>query len=217
MNHSRCPELLFLLLLASALGCKTPEIKEKQPEPQARQAEAGIKEVDTPKPAQLPAPALAEVRAALARIYHGSLILPQPTSYVVGDFNGDGSQDLVVVAQPRAAAIVQLNDELANWIVQQPRGNPSPGVRPQVKEGDRLLAIVHGQGGTGWRNSGARQSYLLREAAGLQLRVAPFSPSKSSADMPAMFAGRDVIHEKLRGETGYIYWDGAHYRWHPDL
>jgi hypothetical protein len=89
----------------------------------------------------------------------------------VADFNGDGSEDVAVVASPRSALLSTVNAPLANWTIQDPLGPPGVGAgakpaRPTLRLGDTLLAVVHGAGAGGWRDPEARQAYLLCSGAG---------------------------------------------------
>src|SRR5437660_4155205 len=98
--------------------------------------------------------------------------------FVIGDSNGDRSQDLMVVVRPVGTRLPDINDELANWIIQNsrlayvpPRSKSviifPPTPKPQkVQAGEPLLAVIHGFGAAGWRNPIARQALLLGQAAG---------------------------------------------------
>jgi len=80
----------------------------------------------TPSPAaspavvpKLPPPTQAEVEAALHRVFGDDLITTANSqSFIVGDFNGDQSEDLAVIARPAAGKLDDVNNELANWIIQ---------------------------------------------------------------------------------------------------
>jgi len=43
------------------------------------------------------------------------------TNFVVGDFNGDGSEDLAVVVKPNETKLAEVNSEMANWILEDPK------------------------------------------------------------------------------------------------
>ena len=145
--------------------------------------------------------------------------------FVTGDSNGDRSQDLMVVVRPVGTRLPDINDELANWIIQNPRlayvpprsksviiFPPTP--KPQkVQAGEPLLAVIHGFGAAGWRNPIARQAYLLRQAAGRSHQVAEPS-EKLRQDFGRFPSPRQVIAENLGGTRGVLYWTGAAYAWH---
>lgn len=84
--------------------------------------------VETAKPA---APAITEVRppqstselqAVTARIYKEAVTVDssRDDNFVIGDFNGDGSQDIVVVVKPGRGMLPELNSEYSNWIREDP-------------------------------------------------------------------------------------------------
>ncbi|HKR29202.1 MAG TPA: hypothetical protein VJT08_01920, partial [Terriglobales bacterium] len=126
-----------------------------------------------------------EVDATLQRIFGRAVVADRGDhSFVNGDFNGDGSQDLAVIVLPLKTKLGIINDELANWTVQDATQffTPPEGqhvvfrrkqARPLVQAGEPLLAVVHGVGTDGWRDSAARQAYLVRHAGAGPLRAVP--------------------------------------------
>ena len=80
-----------------------------------------------------------------------------------------------------------------------------------VTSKDSLLAVIHGVKSEGWRSAIAKQTYLLKNAVGENFET---QSSQQSNAAKSRFRG-DVIHEKLDGTTGVIYFTGAKYAWHP--
>ena len=157
-----------------------------------------------------PGPTVAEVREAITRNYEDAAVIDnsRPTAFVVGDFNGDNSEDIAIVVKPGKGKLSKLNSEYANWILEDPREpvhvrdlktRPAPVT---VSNKDSLLAVIHGVKSEGWRSTIAKQTYLLKNAAGESFEK---QPSRRG----------DVIREKLDGTTGVIYFTGAKYAWHP--
>jgi hypothetical protein len=110
----------------------------------------------------------AEARDALARVF-GSALETGPADARVGDFNRDGSPDLGVIVRARPGSTAALADPLANWTVQDCAPGPAEEAgeaAAHVRDGEPLLAIVHGQGPRGWRDAESRQAYLVRGAPG---------------------------------------------------
>jgi hypothetical protein len=173
-----------------------------------------------------------EARAAVERVYKGAVVFDESAAVggaAVGDFNGDGSEDIIVRARPAPGRLGEVNDEVANWIVSDPHTvippdprqfDPHQGVqrlaphaRPQIEAADALLVVVHGYKETGWRNPEALQTFLLKNVAGEELR-----PERRAEAQPAAQARRlrllgDVLHEKVGGAPGFLYWTGAGYGW----
>jgi hypothetical protein len=232
-------------------ACAAPQtLKEQtpaagtQPTPAAQQTTAATESPaaaapDAPPPdaspatpaTPLPPPQSSEVRAALGRTYKGAVAFDERGERaVVGDFNGDGSEDLAVEVRPAPGRIAELNDELSNWIVTDPRTikppdprsfDPHqgvqklapPGPRPQIEAGDTLLVVVHGYQEKGWRNPEALQTFLLKNTAGAELRAGSRTEARAATQkrIPRLFG--DVLHERLGNEQGFLYWTGATYGW----
>jgi hypothetical protein len=181
------------------------------------------------EPVKLPPPKPEEVREVTARVYKDAVEIDtshQPV-YVVGDFNGDGSEDIAVVVKPAKGKLEEINSEVANWILEDPRRvllpDPNKTVQklPQepgpvkVQPDDLLLTIIHGYKKEGWRNTEARQAYLLDNAAGTPMTAAPLKDLLSAnGNKNGVMRSGDVIKVTLRGEPGFIYWTGAKYAWH---
>jgi hypothetical protein len=236
-----------LALAAALCACGGQADKEAAPaaSPQpsatapaaAQQESPALVQPGGPQPSATPTPTLvyalpqpSEVRAALERTYKGAVVFDERGGQtVVGDFNGDGSEDLLVEVRPAANRLAELNDELANWIAVEPRKiqppdprnfdphqgvqklAPAPG-RPRVEAGDALLVVIHGYKESGWRNPDAMQTYLLKGATGTELKMEP----RASAQVGVLGRLRllgDVVREKLGGESGFLYWTGASYGW----
>ena len=228
MFKNKLPAGLILLMVLISCGCVRPPeqpIAEQPAQPQALQPPAT--EEPQPEPAlKLPTPAAAEVRNAIARIYKNAVIV-SPTGFITGDFNGDGFQDIAAVVRPAEGMLTEINNEVANWILEEPQKvvlpDPKKTVqqfphRPEptrVAQSDVLLAVLHGYGAAGWRDQRAMQTYLLKNAVGNNMK------SERLADVLRMVRGKgdlprlrgDVISESMAGESGLLYFTGAKYAW----
>jgi hypothetical protein len=169
------------------------------------------------------------VRAKVEQIFRGVVTLATELTpyFLAGDFNGDGLPDLAVFVRPTPEGLASVNREVANWILED------PFVFPHIKPGQRvsrevpplehvraepqevLLAIIHGYGPDCWRNPDARQTYLLRKAAGGGMRSEPFSESLLPHGSRLLMTTPkiDTIREILAGGPGFLYWNGAKYAW----
>jgi hypothetical protein len=157
-----------------------------------------------------------EVRAALRHAF-GLAVQPLRGDGLVGDFNGDGAPDLAVEVRPAAGHLAEVNDDVANWTIQdcasapawaRPRGHPR--ARPVVADDEALVAILHGYGPRGWRDPEARQVYLLKNGghpAGAQPRRA-----YPGLDAPGTETGGHVL-TSASPVPGVVYWTGARYAW----
>jgi hypothetical protein len=203
------------------------EASPSQPTVVAPQATASTESKKTVGPS---APTLAEVQEAVARVYLDAVMIDtsRGESFIVGDFNGDGSEDIAVVVRPAKGALPKLNSEYANWIVEDPQkvvtpdpnksAQPSPGVpKPvRVQQGDLLLLILHGYRQAGWRDALARQTFLLRNAVGENIRAQSLNEASKAASGKGAQPRPpgDVIRERLKGQDGFLYWASAKYAWH---
>ena len=143
----------------------------------------------------------------------------------MGDFNGDQSEDLAVIARPALEKLDEINNELSNWILQDADKAfiPSPSksvvvpphqARPRVERGEQLLAIIHGVGPQGWRNPEARQAYIVKHAAAMLEGIAPSISQKAIRAMK-LPVETDIIKEVRNNKKGYLFWTGGVYAWHP--
>jgi FG-GAP repeat protein len=234
LAYSRLALIVLVVLIPAAAACsKSPSSAELRPIPVSSSTTsptpAQLKPplaLDQPRPTPA-APDIAEVANALARCFDKSLTIDQnyPQSFVLGDFNGDGSQDLAVITKAGDNALPEINNELANWTLEDPHEVPTPGTkvaeqqrRPKpvkAEPNDQLLAIIHGVGAEGWRNSEARQTFLLRNAVGAKASVENADQLREfSSPANVTFRG-DVISETVNGHRGLIFWTGARYAWAP--
>jgi hypothetical protein len=221
---------LFLVVASIAFGAcakeSSPSIsqsvaqKEEEPVPLSPDSQ------DTPGPdakeiAKLPPPKPAEIEDITRRIFKDSALLDTSHKpyFLVGDFNGDNSQDIVVVLKPATGKLSEMNQEYPPWMLRDPfNPNLPPQLRKeplQVKEDDKLLAIIHGYGPQGWRDSEATQTYLLKDAVGSDLKTQKPRESLSA------YAGKktpelmgDTIIEVLGERSGFLYYSGASYAWY---
>jgi len=80
----------------------------------------------------------------------------QSVPFLVGDFNGDNSEDIAITVKPAKGKLSELNGEYVNWIVEDPRQvHHSPEQKKQpvtVGRDDLLLAVIHGYEREGWRS-----------------------------------------------------------------
>ena len=168
---------------------------------------------ETPRQSERP-PTEAELRTVVKRNYDDVVTVDdsRPTPFMIGDFNGDSSEDIAVVVKPRKLS--DLNSEYVNWILEDPHHLRQASVN--VRKNDLLLAVIHGHKGEGWRHEFARQTYLLKNAVGTDLETMSLKQLRNAGEsrLPPALRG-DVIHEKLNGSGGIIYWTGGKYAWHP--
>ena len=177
---------------------------------------------------KLPPPTMKEVEEAVHRVLGDNVTVSSriKPAFIVGDFNGDQVEDLAVAVEPVSAKMSELNNEFANWIVQDADDFflPKPGVHavvmpaphvPHVEPGEVLLEVIHGFGPKGWRNPQARQVYLVKHAAANFLGTGRSFKEKYIREMKLIIE-TDVIKENRGHKSGFIFWTGSNYAWHSN-
>ena len=178
------------------------------------------------KPEKLPPPTMNEVEEAVHRVFGDAVGIGATAKpvYIVGDFNGDGMEDLAVIVEPVSSHLKAINSDLANWTLQDadkfflPPQNarvvkPPEIVEPHVEEGEILLAVIHGYGPKGWRNPQARQTYLVKHAAGTFQGTERSFSEKFIRDIKLVIQ-TDLIKERRNKKSGFLFWTGSNYAWH---
>ena len=225
MKRAALPAVVIFLAVVP-LGCRSAKEPEKGPveKPIATAPASAPQPVQT-QTVELPPTTLGDVEAAVHRVFGDDLTivnLKQP--FVVGDFNGDNSQDVAVVARPVASRLSEINQELANWIIQDadrffipPSGKAvvrPPVIEPaHVADNEVILVVIHGYGPKGWRDPAARQAYLVKHAPETFLGIVPATKEKAWRAM-RLPVPTEIIRAQRDKRPGFIFWTGSAYGWH---
>jgi hypothetical protein len=192
--------------------------------PRAAPVESAPPVAASPSPLDVPRrppprpPKAREARDALRRVF-GDALAVEAHRAVAGDFNDDGSEDLAVVVRAAPGMLDRLNDEMANWIVQDAAASGRALARVTVASADSLLAVIHGHGPAGWRNPEARQAYVVRNApARPRVVVVDRGLAKTGpgSHVQPISAGPSVPHvliDDTPNHPGFLYWSGSRYVW----
>jgi hypothetical protein len=186
----------------------------------------------TPLPASKPAsaataksaaPSVDEINRAVLRVFDkvAAADLSRKPAFTLGDFNGDGSQDLAVFIKTNGGQFGEINNELANWVLEDPKNIAPPRTNkpsaPPVhaQKEDLLLAVIHGVGVEGWHNPEAKQTYLLKNNDAAKLSTQSIKDLKAANDKGSLPQLRgDVIGETVGSQPGILYWNGGKYAWY---
>lgn len=222
-----------VVFLCSACAKSTAPARTNEPAPHVEPAVAPVAQL-LPVPSPTPTPNLGqksvappsatEIQDAVARVFDKAAKsdTSRNPSFAVGDFNGDGSEDLAVTVKASEGALDDINNEMANWVLEDPRNVPIPSLSNRTpphrsvraENGDRLLAIIHGVGPQGWRAPEAKQTFLLKNGGGDRILAQSFGDlRKTSQPLPPLRG--DVLNETLGGKSGFVFWTGAKYAWWP--
>ena len=124
-NHRKTSLLLVPILAGLVMipSCKRQNQKVEKPVEVKAQTPLGVQPVIQPVYAKLPAPTPNEIKEALDRVFQGAGIADDKENprYIVGDFNGDSSEDLAIWVKPLPERLAELNDEFANWTLVDPQ------------------------------------------------------------------------------------------------
>lgn len=202
------------LSLIAACSSSAPKPKAEAPPSAAFQS--------TPESAAPPltppvamAPKLPEVQNAIKRVFKDAAVLHSGhnPNFFSGDFNGDASQDLVVILKP--VNLDEMNRQFAPWLVRDPRSNLPTRVRPPIEKDETLLAVIHGYGNNDWRDPDATQTFVLKNVVGSDMKV------QSGKEVVEANSGRklpraqgDLIGETIDGTQGYLYYATSNYSWY---
>lgn len=207
--------IIAFCLLASGCAKTETALIEQRPAYQPPPAPQATNQLLVPK---VTAPKLIEVEDAVRRVFKDAAVIDQNSNpgFIVGDFNGDESEDLAVVLKPAPGQLPAMNEEYPAWLLRDPFGaTPTSSGHLRIEDTDTLLAVIHGYGANDWRDNQATQTYLLKNAAG------PGLSSKSARDFLKENSGRklpringDVITETVRGARGCLYYGTATYSWY---
>ena len=161
---------------------------------------------------------LTEAQEAVNRVFKNAALIDESRSpsFVVGDFNGDRSEDIAVLIKTAPGKVSDMNQQFPPWILKDPFVSSEPGMTPlRIAESETLLAVIHGYGAAGWHDSQATQTYLLKNVLGEKIET------RTKAEAIAVNQGKklpqlqgDLISEILRGKPGYLYYAGSTYLWY---
>jgi hypothetical protein len=205
------------MLIGCSKSSDTAKTPELQPKPISMPSLPTVAQgTPTPAPAkQIVQPTTEEVNDVVARVFNKAVTVDSnyAPAVLVGDFNGDGSEDIAIAMKPNPDALAEINGEFANWSLEDVKqaeraAKPTP---VKAERTDTLIAIIHGVGAKGWRNPEARQTFLLRNAAGTKPVVEPAEKASASNTSRTPAPRGDVISETINGHRGLIYWNGARY------
>jgi hypothetical protein len=198
------------------LSCTTAEKPKTEPAPIA------MVQTEQAQPANVSPPKLIEVQDAVKRVFKDSVEIDSSRKpvFIDGDFNGDNSQDVAVIVVPAPNRLAELNEEFPTWILKDPLSRNEPQIpRLGVTANDTLLAVIHGFGANGWRDSQATQTFLLKNVVGSGMTThhrKDLAKDLAKPDKPKKtpYLRGDVISQVVSGNVGYLYFAGATYSWY---
>jgi hypothetical protein len=154
------------------------------------------------------------VQDTIKRVFKDAAVLDQDhkPNFVMGDFNGDASQDLAVFI--KTVKLEEMNQEYPPWMVRAPRTQKVERAPLKIEKDETLLAVIHGYGTNDWRDPEATQAFVLKNVVGDDLKVhtgKEFVAAKVGRKLPR--AQGDLIGETVQGTQGYLYYSVSTYSW----
>ena len=148
--------------------------------------------------------------------FGGSCSLDPKWAPVTGDLNGDGVEDIVIVARCKNPLIDQGEN---NFRVIDPYnsfygyGNPRVTSAmgpddPRMK--DIVLLVIHGNGAEAWRSDTPKAKFVIINIAVKQVMIKKMrvKKRKTATAIYVEEAGGDQM-------TSAVFWDGKKYRYEP--
>ncbi|MFY9607295.1 MAG: hypothetical protein WAU45_01610 [Blastocatellia bacterium] len=230
--------LIVIIGTVALCGCARPPAQPNIEQPLVPQKSEAVSSTPQPQEApQFPPATLEEVLGAVKRVFKGAAVIDvsRKPNFLVGDFNGDLSQDLAVILNPAEGKLSELNQEFPSWIAREPLEevllpkskllahsnakplpNPAAGQTVRFEQSDVLLAIIHGSGPKGWHDPDATQTHLLRHVVGANMRTLPIKAAvkayKGVKPFPTIYG--DLIQQTLIGQSGFLHFTGGIYGWY---
>jgi hypothetical protein len=111
-------------------GCSSRQQAQQQSQPPSSQT--------SQSPSGSP-PQPGEVDKAVKRVFKSAAMIDESRSpsFVVGDFNGDKSEDVAVIIKTAPGKTSEMNQQFPPWILKDPFLKTAPGMTlPRVSEGE---------------------------------------------------------------------------------
>jgi hypothetical protein len=148
--------------------------------------------------------------------------------YLVGDFDGDGTSDLVVIGRlgtstaaggrpPRLRAYVPLGTGMDV----EPSDLRYPAARLQRQRGDVVQAVIHGfrEPPRARRRDNVIVLLAVRSETALRRSRGPLNQAIAGDEPepipPPKLRGDAILLLDDDGTGSALYWDGERYRWYP--
>ena len=156
-------------------------------------------------------PPASELQTIVATQFGPQFTLVQQFPVLVGDFNGDGSEDAVFVANSSggvqgSSGRFHVSDPSSDYF-----GVGDPRITSQFASmtpgGPRYLLIIHGNGKDGWRAKEPKERFVLINVAFERISVGRVTRKKKLLD--------DISVEESDGLNSFVYWNGRGYTWQP--
>lgn len=152
-----------------------------------------------------------ELQNIVSTEFGSEFVLLPEFPVLTGDFNGDGSEDVVFAATSKTGLQVvserfQVFDPSNDYFgIGDPKitsqfASPLPG-------GPRYLLIIHGAGKEGWHAKEPKARFVLINVVFDRLSIGHVVKKKKIFD--------DINVDESGILTAFLYWNGHRYKWQP--
>ncbi len=183
----------------------------------AQQATKDIPGADAPDPDDVKPPTpevLRQVKDVVHRQFGQGFSLAEdsPTPVLLGDFDGDGVEDMAAVVAAKkppkmlSSAGYQMIDPYDEFF-----GYGNPRMTNHFSAGDqervRYLLIVHGAGAEAWRAKTPKSKFVVINLPLDKMGIVPLTWKKKHVNA--------IELDETSVMSSLLFWDGKRYRWEP--
>jgi|GEM_PF-262450 len=135
---------------------------------------------------------------------------------LLGDLDGDGVEDAVIVARVKNVFSGQIPfgyGVIDPYFAAFGYGNPkiTAGLAEERPEGDYVILVIHGAGPLAWRNPMPKAKVVMINLPFNTINVAPMNIAKKNK--PPKLVSAIVLEEDGTSQSSLVIWDGKTYRW----
>jgi hypothetical protein len=155
-------------------------------------------------------------RSNTTRYLHQPEHVQEWSPLLVGDLDGDGVEDAVIVARVKNVFSGQIPfaySVIDPYFAAFGYGDPknTAGLAEERPEQDYVVLVIHGAGPEAWRNPKPKSKVVMINLPFNTINVAPMNVAKKNK--PAKQMSVIILEEDGTSQSSLVVWDGKTYRW----
>jgi len=159
---------------------------------------------------------VARQRSNTTRYLHQPEHAQEWSPLLVGDLDGDGIEDAVIVAHVKNVFSGQIPfsySVIDPYFAAFGYGNPKAtvGMAEERPDQDYVVLVIHGLGPEAWRNPKPKLKVVMINLPFNTINVAPMNVAKKNK--PAKQVSVIILEEDGTTQSSLVVWDGKTYRW----